>query len=184
MKRVKILDFIISSCILYTKISKMVIFGLFFLLCFLKLSVGNGFCCNYVGCWWWSHSRSTTILSASFCWLCGNITLKQSFAFGCSLEKKQLIHPLLIDVIVVFSRVFRPINVQVVVFWTTVTIYDMYNLFVTLQCFADLLRTSPRLVINIHSLQLNCIKGKRNKRRNVIIQFETLNQNWSNKSTS
>ena len=43
LKRVKILDFIISGCILYTKISRMVIFGLVFLLYFLKLSVGNGF---------------------------------------------------------------------------------------------------------------------------------------------
>ena len=31
LKRVKILDFIISGCILYTKISRMVIFGLVFL---------------------------------------------------------------------------------------------------------------------------------------------------------
>ena len=31
LKRVKILDFIISGCILYTKISGMVIFGLVFL---------------------------------------------------------------------------------------------------------------------------------------------------------
>ena len=43
LKRVKILDFVISGCILYTKISRMVIFGLVFLLYFLKLSVGNGF---------------------------------------------------------------------------------------------------------------------------------------------
>ena len=40
LKRVKILHFIISDCILYTKISKMVIFGLVFLEYFLKLSVG------------------------------------------------------------------------------------------------------------------------------------------------
>ena len=39
LKRVKILHFIISDCILYTKISKMVIFGLVFLEYFLKLSV-------------------------------------------------------------------------------------------------------------------------------------------------
>ena len=31
-KRVKIIDFVIPGCIFYTKISKMVIFGLFFLL--------------------------------------------------------------------------------------------------------------------------------------------------------
>ena len=31
-----------SGCILYTKISRMVIFGLVFLVYFLKLSVGNG----------------------------------------------------------------------------------------------------------------------------------------------
>ena len=43
LKRVKILDLIISGCILYTKISRMVIFGLDFLVYFLKLSVGNGF---------------------------------------------------------------------------------------------------------------------------------------------
>ena len=40
LKRVKILDLAISDCILYTKISKMVIFGLVFLVYFLKLSVG------------------------------------------------------------------------------------------------------------------------------------------------
>ena len=44
LKRVKILDFIISGCILYTKISTIVIFGLVFLVHFWKLSVGNGFC--------------------------------------------------------------------------------------------------------------------------------------------
>ena len=43
MKRVKILDFIVSGFISYTKISRMVIFGLTLLLYFLKLSVGNGF---------------------------------------------------------------------------------------------------------------------------------------------
>ena len=43
LNRLKILDFIISGCILYTKISRMVIFGLVFLVYFLKLSVGNGF---------------------------------------------------------------------------------------------------------------------------------------------
>ena len=43
LKCVKILNFVISGCILYTKISRMVIFGLVFLLYFLKLSVGNGF---------------------------------------------------------------------------------------------------------------------------------------------
>ena len=43
LKRVKILDFFISGCILHTKISRMVIFGLDFLLYFLKLYVGNGF---------------------------------------------------------------------------------------------------------------------------------------------
>ena len=43
LKRVKILDFIISGCIiLYIKISRMVIFRLVFLIYFLKLSVGNG----------------------------------------------------------------------------------------------------------------------------------------------
>ena len=44
LKRVKNLDFIISGCIFYTKISRMVIFGLVFLLYFLKLSMGNEFC--------------------------------------------------------------------------------------------------------------------------------------------
>ena len=43
LKRVKILDFIISDCLLYAKISRMVIFGLVFLLYILRLSVGNGF---------------------------------------------------------------------------------------------------------------------------------------------
>ena len=43
LKRVKILDFIISGGILYTKISRMVIFGLVFVLYVLKLSVRNGF---------------------------------------------------------------------------------------------------------------------------------------------
>ena len=43
LKRIKDLDSIISCCILYTKISRMVIFGLYFLLYFLKLSVGNVF---------------------------------------------------------------------------------------------------------------------------------------------
>ena len=43
MKHVKILDFVISGWILYTKISRMVIFGLVFLLYVLKLSVGNGY---------------------------------------------------------------------------------------------------------------------------------------------
>ena len=33
-KRVKILDFIISGCILYIKISRIVIFGLVFLVCY------------------------------------------------------------------------------------------------------------------------------------------------------
>ena len=41
MKRVKILDFVISGCILYTKISRMVIFGLVFLLSLRKLK-NNG----------------------------------------------------------------------------------------------------------------------------------------------
>ena len=35
LKRVKILDFIISGCIVYTKFSRMVIFGLVFVLYFL-----------------------------------------------------------------------------------------------------------------------------------------------------
>ena len=43
LKCVKILDFTVSGCILYTKISRMVILGLVFLVYFLKLSVGNGF---------------------------------------------------------------------------------------------------------------------------------------------
>ena len=38
LKRVKILDFIIFGCILYTKISRMVIFGLVFLK-LIKLNV-------------------------------------------------------------------------------------------------------------------------------------------------
>ena len=38
LKRINILDFIISGCILYTKISRMVIFRLVFLLYFLKLT--------------------------------------------------------------------------------------------------------------------------------------------------
>ena len=42
LKHVKILDFIISGYILYTKISRIVIFGLVSLVYFLKLSVGNG----------------------------------------------------------------------------------------------------------------------------------------------
>ena len=42
MKRVKILDFMISGCVLYSKSSRMVILGLVFLLFFSKLSVGNG----------------------------------------------------------------------------------------------------------------------------------------------
>ena len=42
LKHVKIFDSIISGCILYTKISRMIIFGLVFLVYFLKLSVGNG----------------------------------------------------------------------------------------------------------------------------------------------
>ena len=37
LKRVKILDFIISDCILYSKISRMVIFGLVFLVYFANL---------------------------------------------------------------------------------------------------------------------------------------------------
>ena len=43
LKRVTILDFIISGCILYTKGSRMVIFGLVFLVYILKLSMENGF---------------------------------------------------------------------------------------------------------------------------------------------
>ena len=43
LKRVKILDFIISDCILYTKFSRMIIFGSVSFLYLLKLSVGNEF---------------------------------------------------------------------------------------------------------------------------------------------
>ena len=43
LKYVKILNFIVSGCILYTKIPRIVIFELVFLLCFLRLPVGNGF---------------------------------------------------------------------------------------------------------------------------------------------
>ena len=41
LKRIKVLDFIISGYLLYTKIFRMVIFGLVFLVYFLKLSVRN-----------------------------------------------------------------------------------------------------------------------------------------------
>ena len=43
LKHIKILDFTIFGCISYTKISRMVIFGLVFLVYFLKLFVGKGF---------------------------------------------------------------------------------------------------------------------------------------------
>ena len=42
-KHAKILDFIISGCLLYTKTLRMVILGLVILLYFLRLSVVNGF---------------------------------------------------------------------------------------------------------------------------------------------
>ena len=38
LEHVKILDFIISSCILYTKISRMIIFGLVFLVYYGQLT--------------------------------------------------------------------------------------------------------------------------------------------------
>ena len=41
LKRIKVLDFIISGYILYTKFFRMVIFGLVFLVYFLKLPVRN-----------------------------------------------------------------------------------------------------------------------------------------------
>ena len=43
LKRVKILDFIISGCVSYTNKFRMLFFRLVFLLYFLRFSVGNGF---------------------------------------------------------------------------------------------------------------------------------------------
>ena len=43
LKRIKILDFIISGCVSYTNKFRMLVFRLVFLLYFLRFSVGNGF---------------------------------------------------------------------------------------------------------------------------------------------
>ena len=54
--------------------------------------------------------------------------------------------------------------------------------FLIFQHFAGLLSTTPSLIIHSHSLQRNRINGKRNKKRYLIIHFETINQHWQTQS--
>ena len=100
--------------------------------------------------------------------------LSEVFCLRLFTSKTQFVHPFLIDVIAIFSRVprathevhFRNELCQLpllsVIFSATKVLYNISVLggLVTFQCPADLLGTCPRFFINSHNAQFHCIKGK------------------------
>ena len=100
--------------------------------------------------------------------------LSEVFCLRLFTSKNQFVHPFLIDVIAIFSRVprathevhFRHELCQLpllsVIFSATKVLYNISVLggLVIFQCPADLLGTCPRFFINSHNAQFHCIKGK------------------------
>ena len=78
---------------------------------FFRLSLSNASATSFspMACLWPSFS-----LFASCCRICGNVTLQQCFLklfyLRMLTSKKQFIHTLVIDVIVIFSLVLGPIH--------------------------------------------------------------------------
>ena len=99
--------------------------------------------------------------------------------------KYYLIHPFLIDVIVIFSRVLRPIHkvrfrkelVQLIlmgiIFSTTKVLSNISGLggLALFKYPADLPGTFPRSFIDGHNVQFYCIKDKLHHRRHLYLYF-------------
>ena len=114
----------------------------------------------------WEH-HITTMLSEVFC-------------LRMLTSKNQFAHTFLIDVIVIFSRVFGPSHevlcrrklVQLllldVVFSATKGLYNISGLFIIFKCPAGLLGTCQRFFIDSYNAQFFCIKGKWHGRTHII----------------
>ena len=103
------------------------------------------------------------------------------FCFWLLTWKCYLIHPLFIDIIVIFSRVLRPILevrfkneliqliVMSVIFSTTKVLYNISGLggLAIFKRPADLPDTCRRFFIDGYSVQFYCIKGKWHHRRHL-----------------
>ena len=109
----------------------------------------------------------------------------ECFCLGPLASKNQFLHPFLIDLIVIFSRVPGPIHgvhfrnelcqlpLMSVIFSATKVFYNISSLggLAIYQCPTHFLGTCPKLFINSYNAQFHCIKGKWHDRRHLYYNF-------------